>query len=206
MIGLAAAAPLQATFYCFNVISILNDTNAIVSPVYNGVGTTIGSLFPVAASSYYIYRPGLQSLGLQKQTLPNRRCGKNNIFMNFQPSLGIFDLHQGIGSGDFKFQLNPNVNFQTSCIESVGYLRPVKQDTAANYRGQYEVVPFGPIAPGTITAGATARQTRMRWRPRSSPLPTRCRSRRWMLRWCSRRRCACRTASSPAAAIAIRPT
>jgi len=155
VIGVAAAAPLQATFYCYNVISVLNDANAIVSPVYNGTGTTIGALFPAPDSSYSIYRPGLQSLGLQKQTLPNRRCGKNNIFMNFQPSLGIFDLHQGIGSGDFKFQLNPNVNFQTSCIESVGYLSPVKQAVAADYRGQYNVVPFGPVAPGTITAGAT---------------------------------------------------
>lgn len=149
--------PTQVTYYAFNVISIIANDQAIVSPIYSGSGTANAASFPATASVLcFAYRPGLQSVGLQKKVLPNRRCGKNTIFMNFQPSLGIFDLHQGIGSGSFKFQLNPNTNFQTSCIETVGRLVPAKFNVAGqnDYRGQYNVVPWGPIVPGTITAGA----------------------------------------------------
>ena len=137
----------QVKYYCYNVISIVDNATALVSPIYFGASD---ANLVAASATFVIYRPGLQSVTQQKQNLPNRRCGKNNIFMNFQPSLGIFDLHQGIGSGDFKFQLNPNVNYQTSCIESVGYLKPVTLAKAAQaaYRGEYTVVPWGPAVPG----------------------------------------------------------
>jgi len=48
------------------------------------------------------------------------RAGKNRLFVTFQPPIGIFDLHQGIGSGDFKIQLNPNANYKRACLESLG--------------------------------------------------------------------------------------
>jgi len=152
----AATVPTQSTFFAFNVISIISDTAAIVSPVYSGSGTdNIPAFSSTANVSCFAYRPGLQSVGLQKKVLPNRRCGKNTIYMNFQPSLGIFDLHQGMGSGDFKFQLNPNVNYQTSCVETVGRCVPVQfnSENKVSYRGQYNVVPWGPVAPGTVTPG-----------------------------------------------------
>jgi len=135
-------------FRAYNVVSVENDTEATVTPQILGAGFA-----DIANTSFTAYRPGIQSGSLQKQVIPSPRCGKNKIFMNFQPSLGIFDLHQGIGSGAFKFQLNPNTNYQTSCIETVGYLSPVKQAVAANYRGQYEVVPLRPATPGVVTGG-----------------------------------------------------
>jgi hypothetical protein len=132
------------------VVSITNDTNAVLTPQVSGY-----SVLDVAATSFVVYRPGIQSGSLQKQVVPSPRCGKNKIFMNFQPSLGIFDLHQGIGSGSFKFQLNPNTNYQTSCVETVGYLKPIKQDNPALYTGQYEVTPLKPAVPGVITPNAS---------------------------------------------------
>ena len=146
----AGAAPTSADFVAWNVVSITDDTNAVVTAQSLGF-----SISDVAATSFLVYRPGIQSGSLQKQVVPSPRCGKNKIFMNFQPSLGIFDLHQGIGSGSFKFQLNPNVNYQTSCVETVGYLSPVKQAVAADYRGQYVVTPLKPAVPGVTTPGAS---------------------------------------------------
>lgn len=54
----------------------------------------------------------------------NPRNGKNRIFVNFQPPIGIFDEHNGIGSGDFKIQLNPNANYKTAAVEALNALVP----------------------------------------------------------------------------------
>lgn len=51
---------------------------------------------------------------------PDPRNGKNTRFVHFQPPIGIFDVHNGLGSGDFKFQLNPNSNYKRACLESLG--------------------------------------------------------------------------------------
>jgi hypothetical protein len=146
----AGGPPTTVDFVVYNVVSITDDTNAVVTPQILG-----GSVPDIGATPFVVYRPGIQSGTLQKQVIPSPRCGKNKIFMNFQPSLGIFDLHQGIGSGAFKFQLNPNVNYQTSCVETVGYLNPIKQANPALYTGQYEVVPLKPAIPGVTTPNAT---------------------------------------------------
>lgn len=136
----------------FNVAEILDDVTAVV--VYGLVGINLSN---VPATSFTAYRPGIQTNTIAKQNVPNRRCGKNRIFMNFQPSLGIFDLHQGIGSGDFKFQLNPNVNYQYSCVETVGACVPVPNNAPGYFAGAYTVVPLKPVVAGNVTAGVAAK-------------------------------------------------
>lgn len=44
--------------------------------------------------------------------------GQNSIFICWQPPLGIFDVYSGIGSGDFKVQLNPNPAFLQAAVQS----------------------------------------------------------------------------------------
>lgn len=136
----------------FNVVEVLDDLTAIVA--YGLVGINLAN---IAATSFTAYRPGIQTNTIAKQNVPNRRCGKNRIFMNFQPSLGIFDLHQGIGSGAFKFQLNPNVNYQTSCVETVGTCVPVPDSASGYFAGAYTVVPLKPAIAGNVTAGIAAK-------------------------------------------------
>jgi hypothetical protein len=141
----------------FIIVSIIDDVNAIVTSPPIGFAPSPPS---VAAGIFSAYRPGIQSNTLAKQNMPNPRCGKNRIFMNFQPSLGIFDLHQGIGSGDFKFQLNPNVNYQTSCVETVGRCVPIKPGDPGYdplVFGAYNVVPLKPAVAGQPTAGVAAK-------------------------------------------------
>lgn len=136
----------------FNIIQIVDDVTVAVT--YSILGQNINN---IPATSFVAYRPGIQTNVLAKQNMPNRRCGKNRIFMNFQPSLGIFDLHQGIGSGDFKFQLNPNVNYQYSCVETVGACVPLATNEQGYFLGAYKVVPLKPVVAGNVTAGVAAK-------------------------------------------------
>jgi hypothetical protein len=138
----------------FIVTSIISNTQAVVTAVPTAF-TVAGP--EVAPQGLFAYRPGIQSNTLAKQNMPNPRCGKNRIFMNFQPSLGIFDLHQGIGSGSFKFQLNPNTNYQFACVETVGKCVPLKPSDAGYVFGAYNVVPLRPAVAGQVTAGVPAK-------------------------------------------------
>ena len=135
------------------VLSIIDEANAILA----SCPSPIPYENELTLTSCVAYRPGIQTNPLVKQNVPNPRCGKNRIFMNFQPSLGIFDLHQGIGSGDFKFQLNPNVNYQTSCVETVGRCVPIKPGDPSYAFGAYNVVPLKPAVAGQPTAGVAAK-------------------------------------------------
>jgi hypothetical protein len=144
IVAIAAGQP-----YNYIVVSITDNTTAVLTtaPVSNSPA------FDAGPFQFSAYRPGIQSNALSKQNMPNPRCGKNRIFMNFQPSLGIFDLHQGIGSGSFKFQLNPNTNYQFACVETVGKCVPLKPSDAGYVFGAYNVVPLRPAVAGQVTAG-----------------------------------------------------
>jgi hypothetical protein len=43
---------------------------------------------------------------------------KNKVYFMYQPPLGIMDHDKPMGSGDYRFQFNPNTNYKTSCVES----------------------------------------------------------------------------------------
>jgi hypothetical protein len=155
IIRLAPVLAAQPNY--FIIVSITDDTTAVVTSPPISISPSPPS---IASGVFSAYRPGIQSNTLAKQNMPNPRCGKNRIFMNFQPSLGIFDLHQGIGSGSFKFQLNPNVNYQTACVETVGRCVPIKPGDAGYNPlvfGAYNVVPLKPAVAGQTTGGVPAK-------------------------------------------------
>lgn len=141
------------TAQIYSVVSIIDNVTAIIA----AFPSLTPYVTPPADSRCVAYRPGIQTNPLVKQNVPNPRCGKNRIFMNFQPSLGIFDLHQGIGSGSFKFQLNPNTNYQFACVETVGKCVPLKPSDAEYTPGAYTVVPLRPAVAGQVTAGVSAK-------------------------------------------------
>jgi hypothetical protein len=43
---------------------------------------------------------------------------KNMVYFMYQPPLGIMDHDKPMGSGDYRFQFNPNTNYKNSCVES----------------------------------------------------------------------------------------
>ena len=45
--------------------------------------------------------------------------GKNSIYVIWQPPIGIMQCDQILGAGEYKFALNPNSDFKTSCIQSL---------------------------------------------------------------------------------------
>jgi hypothetical protein len=49
-----------------------------------------------------------------------RRDGgsRNQVHVLFQPPIGIFQHHEPMGAGDYRFSLNPNSNFKKACVES----------------------------------------------------------------------------------------
>ena len=44
--------------------------------------------------------------------------GRNRIYAVYQPPIGIFQYDQPMGAGDYRFQLNPNSNYQTAAVET----------------------------------------------------------------------------------------
>ena len=40
------------------------------------------------------------------------------VYFMYQPPLGIMEHDNPMGSGDYRFQLNPNSNYRTACVES----------------------------------------------------------------------------------------
>jgi len=55
-------------------------------------------------------------------TVKTPNTGQNTISVNFQPPIGIFDVYDGLGSGDFKLQLNPNADYKSALVQSVDAL------------------------------------------------------------------------------------
>jgi len=131
------------------VVSVTGFTSAILALVSPNNGVSVAF---VNSRSYIVVRGPVAQVNSLARTVADPRNGKNKVFLTFQPSLGIFDLHQGIGSGDFKFQFTPNVNYQTSCIESAGRL--VRSGAAVNNLGTVAVVGSTPTSVNTAgTAG-----------------------------------------------------
>ena len=44
--------------------------------------------------------------------------GHNIIYAIYQPPLGLFDIADNIGSGDYKISLNPNAYYKQACVQS----------------------------------------------------------------------------------------
>lgn len=44
--------------------------------------------------------------------------GRSSLFVMFRPPIGIMDVYNAIGGGDFKIQLNPNPNYKVAAVES----------------------------------------------------------------------------------------
>jgi hypothetical protein len=49
-----------------------------------------------------------------------RRDGgsRNQVHVLFQPPIGIFQHHEPMGAGDYRFSLNPNSSYKKACVES----------------------------------------------------------------------------------------
>ena len=41
------------------------------------------------------------------------------VYFMYQPPLGIMEHNKPMGSGDYRFQFNPNTNFKKSCVQSI---------------------------------------------------------------------------------------
>ena len=103
--------PSEAGEPSFKIVSRVSDTVAIVS-VYNNPGNSRDFADISATPFFAVSRPS------------DKRNAKNSIFVLFQPPIGIFDKYTGLGSGDFKIQLNPNSNYKTACVEATSNLTP----------------------------------------------------------------------------------
>jgi len=53
-----------------------------------------------------------------KKRVNNNEIVEGEIFVIFQPPIGIFDYNGVFGAGDFRIQLNPDQNYRTNCVQS----------------------------------------------------------------------------------------
>lgn len=60
--------------------------------------------------------------------------GKNRRFFIWQPSIGIFDVPDPLGAGEYDIQLNPSQNFATSAVQSGGAAGLVVGALDGNYQ------------------------------------------------------------------------
>jgi hypothetical protein len=44
--------------------------------------------------------------------------GRNKVWFNWVPPIGIFDEYEPMGSGDYRLQLNPNANYKKACVQA----------------------------------------------------------------------------------------
>ena len=70
------------------------------------------------------------AIGAFGTTRNNPTEGRNQIYVMVQPPLGIFDYDGELGAGDYRFQMNPNSDFEKSVVET---LQP-NAATPANYK------------------------------------------------------------------------
>jgi len=50
--------------------------------------------------------------------LPIDQVDQSIVYFMYQPPIGIMEHNKPLGSGDYRFQFNPNSNYKTACIES----------------------------------------------------------------------------------------
>jgi hypothetical protein len=137
-------ANLIAITHVFQVVEIRSISQIVVELISPEVIGTIAGV-----SALLFTKGPLATVHPLARTVPDLRNGKNSVFFNFQPSLGIFDLHQGIGSGDFKFQFTPNVNYEYACVESAGFNVRTGNTTATV--GNVELKPLMPYSDSNKT-------------------------------------------------------
>ena len=50
--------------------------------------------------------------------VPQDVSQQNKVFFMYKPPVGIMEHSKPMGSGDYRFQFNPNSNYKTACVES----------------------------------------------------------------------------------------
>ena len=50
--------------------------------------------------------------------VPQDISQQNKVFFMYKPPVGIMEHSKPMGSGDYRFQFNPNSNYKTACVES----------------------------------------------------------------------------------------
>jgi len=50
--------------------------------------------------------------------VPQDISQQNKVFFMYKPPVGIMEHNKPMGSGDYRFQFNPNSNYKTACVES----------------------------------------------------------------------------------------
>lgn len=59
------------------------------------------------------------TLGGEAHTFPVDQHDQSVVYFMYQPPIGIMDHNKPLGSGDYRFQFNPNANYKTACVESL---------------------------------------------------------------------------------------
>jgi hypothetical protein len=85
----------------FTVQSVADDDNLVVLP---------------AAAAPLV---GKTDVNYVIQQNPATGSQKNHIFALYQPPVGIFDHAGALGSGQYRFQLNPNADYKKAMVQSV---------------------------------------------------------------------------------------
>ena len=52
---------------------------------------------------------------------------QNKVFFMYKPPVGIMEHSKPMGSGDYRFQFNPNSNYKTACVESPTGAQPTNE-------------------------------------------------------------------------------
>ena len=50
--------------------------------------------------------------------VPQDISQQNKVYFMYKPPVGIMEHNKPMGSGDYRFQFNPNSNYKTACVES----------------------------------------------------------------------------------------
>jgi len=129
----------DATHFDTATCAITADTGAVagVNTAFNAIGLAVGDYLVVEGVRYTIKtitdattvvvnpRPAANIAATADcyalKCRGNDGGARNTLFATFQPPIGIFDHAAPMGSGDYRIQLNPNANFETSIVET---LRP----------------------------------------------------------------------------------
>jgi hypothetical protein len=105
-----------------------------VNTALHDVGLQVGDLISINGVVSTITVLATDATGTGMRMLPHTVTGasanvyamrrKHNLARNkqmvlWQPPLGIFDHDEPMGSGDYRFSLNPNSNYKKACIETV---------------------------------------------------------------------------------------
>lgn len=129
----------DGTAWSTATISILQTTGAVTG-VNTGLldkGVTVGDTLVLLGLKYTVTAAPTDNVGTGMLVVPIPAAtivgnadtyvirkqvatggSRNEIFTLFQPPIGIFGHDGMLGGGQYKFQLNPNADYKSACIES----------------------------------------------------------------------------------------